>query len=96
MAIFAHSALQGITTDQYDALNAELRKLPGDPFAGCLSHVCIPSSSGLHILDLWESEEAMEKFGTIVMPIAERLGLPRSQEPPTISKVHSYWVPGVA
>jgi hypothetical protein len=92
MAIFAHSTLAGVTTDQYDALDAELRKLPGDPFAGCLAHICVPGPAGLHILDLWESEEAMKKFGTIVMPLADRLGLPRSPEPPTISKAHAYWV----
>lgn len=96
MAIFAHSTLPGITTDQYDNLNAELKALPGNPFAGCLSHICVPGPNGLHILDLWESKEAMERFGTIVMPVAQRLGLPRSPEPPTVSKVHAYWVPGMA
>lgn len=94
MAIFMKATLQGMTTDQYEALNAELQALPGDTFAGCLSHVCVPTETGLEIYDLWESQEAMDKFGVVMMPVAEKQGLPASSAPPAVSQVHSYWVPG--
>ncbi|MFJ2088584.1 hypothetical protein ACIOEW_04875 [Streptomyces sp. NPDC087901] len=94
MAIFMKASLPGMTTDQYDALNAELQALPGDTFAGCLSHVCVPTDSGIEVYDLWESEEAMDKFGAVMMPVAEKQGLPASSERPKVSQVHRYWIPG--
>ncbi|WP_328909613.1 hypothetical protein OG230_08995 [Streptomyces sp. NBC_00234] len=94
MAIFMKATLPGITTDQYDALNAELQALPGDTFAGCLSHVCVPTDAGLEIYDLWESQEAMDKFGAVIMPVAEKMGMPPSPEPPAALPVHNHWVPG--
>lgn len=83
-----------MTTEQYDALNAELRLLPGDTYAGCLAHVCVPTDSGVEIYDLWESQEAMDAFFTVMMPIAEKQGLPVSAERPTVSPVHGYRVAG--
>lgn len=94
MAIFMKASLPGITTDQYDALNAELQSLPGDTFAGCLAHVCVPTDTGIVVYDLWESQEAMDKFGTVMMPVAEKQGLPAASERPTVSQVHNYWIPG--
>ncbi|MFD8688941.1 hypothetical protein [Streptomyces sp. NPDC059651] len=94
MAIFMKASLPGMTTDQYEALNAELQALPGDTFAGCLSHVCVATESGIEVYDLWESEEAMDKFGAVMMPVAEKQGLPASGERPTVSQVHRYWLPG--
>lgn len=94
MAVFMKATMQGMTTDQYDALNAELQALPGDTFAGCMSHVCVPTDSGIDVYDLWESEEAMEKFGTVMMPVAEKQGLPAGSERPAVSQVHRYWLPG--
>ncbi|MER5898282.1 hypothetical protein [Streptomyces sp. NPDC001876] len=94
MAVFTKALLPGITVEQYDALNAELQALPGDTFAGCLSHVCVPTDAGLEIYDLWESREAMDRFGALVMPIAEKQGMPQASGPPAVSPVHNYWVPG--
>ncbi|MFI1399181.1 hypothetical protein [Streptomyces sp. NPDC020681] len=93
MAIFMHATLPGVTTDQYDALNAELQALPGDTFAGCLSHACLPSAAGLEIFDIWDSEESMDKFGTVMMPVAEKLGLPQAPNRPTVRQIHNYWIP---
>lgn len=91
MAIFMKASLPGMTTDRYEALNAELEALPGDTFAGCLSHVCVPTDTGLEIYDVWESEDAMNTFGGIIMPLVEKLGLPDSGEPPAVSQVHRFW-----
>ncbi|MEK8142636.1 hypothetical protein NKH18_11210 [Streptomyces sp. M10(2022)] len=82
-------AVPGFTTDQYNALNADLRAQPGDIFAGCLAHVCVSTDSGVEIYDVWESEEAMDKFFELMMPIAEKHGLPVSGERPVISPVYA-------
>ncbi|UYQ61561.1 hypothetical protein [Streptomyces peucetius] len=70
-----------MTIEQYEELNAKLRAEPGDTFAGCPVHVCVPKDSGLEICDLWESEEAMNKFATVMMPVAERMGLTATSAP---------------
>lgn len=93
MAIFMKASLPGMTTDQYEALNAELRSLPGDTFAGCLAHVCVTTGTGIEVYDLWESQEAMDKFGAVMMPVAEKQGLPATGARPEVSQVHRYWLP---
>ncbi|MGW6140232.1 hypothetical protein ACWFRM_41900 [Streptomyces sp. NPDC055144] len=93
MAVFMQAEPTGVTTDQYDALNAKLRAAPGNPFEGCLSHVAVPTNSGVQIFDLWESEEAMQKFSGIVMPLAAEVGITGGSMPQS-SEVHNYWVAG--
>ncbi|MER7811656.1 hypothetical protein [Streptomyces sp900116325] len=93
MAIFVHATLSGVTADQYDALHRELQALPEDPFAGCLSQVCTVTDSGVELFDLWESPEAAERFGAVMLPIAEKLGLPMTSGPPKMSQTHRYRVP---
>ncbi|MDJ0342379.1 hypothetical protein QMK19_21845 [Streptomyces sp. H10-C2] len=56
MAIFMHAELPGVTTAQYDTLNAALQALPGNTFEGCLSHVAVGTPTGLQIFDVWESQ----------------------------------------
>ncbi|GAA1511278.1 hypothetical protein GCM10009730_14770 [Streptomyces albidochromogenes] len=93
MAIFMQVELAGVTSEQYDELNAKLQSLPGNPFEGCLAHVAVATGSGLQVFDLWESEEALRRFNDVVMPVASEVGMPQGGEP-TTSQVHNYWVPG--
>jgi hypothetical protein len=93
MAVLMRAVLPDVTTEQYEELNAKLRAEPGDTFAGCLVHVCVPKTSGLEIYDLWESEEAMNNFATVMMPVAERMGLTATAAPPEIMPVHRYNFP---
>ncbi|MFI8962585.1 hypothetical protein ACIGO8_10745 [Streptomyces sp. NPDC053493] len=93
MAVFVHAVLNGVSTDQYDALNAKLQGTP-EIFEGCLSHVCVPTDSGLEIFDLWETERQMNAFTEKMMPVAADLGWPVTQAPPRTRTVHNYWVPG--
>ncbi|MEU7028456.1 hypothetical protein AB6O49_02835 [Streptomyces sp. SBR177] len=95
MAIFVHAVLDGITTDQYDALNARLQTVPGI-FEGCVSHTCTTTDKGLEIFDTWESEEHMKAFGEKMMPIAAELGLPEIPSEPRVLPVHNQWAPGGA
>lgn len=92
MAIFMHASLPGVTTDQYDTLNAKLQETP-EIFDGCIAHVCVPSSDGLDIYDVWESEQHMQAFGEKMMPIAESAGLSGPGGQPEASPVHNYWIP---
>ncbi|MET9726996.1 hypothetical protein [Streptomyces zaomyceticus] len=92
MAIFVHAVLPGVTTDQYDQLNAKLQETP-DVFDGCVSHACVRTDGGLEVFDLWESEGQMNAFVERMMPIAAGLGWPAGAAP-RIMPVHNHWVPG--
>ncbi|MFI6449524.1 hypothetical protein [Kitasatospora sp. NPDC050543] len=93
MAIFMHAELPGVSSAQYNALNAALQQLPGNPFEGCLSHVAIANGGGMSIYDLWESRQAMDAFVERMMPVAQGQGLPQPPSQPTVSEVHNYWMP---
>ncbi|MFF2774373.1 hypothetical protein ACFVU3_05645 [Streptomyces sp. NPDC058052] len=92
MAILVHAVLGGVSTDQYDTLNAKLQSTPGI-FDGCLSHACVSTDSGLEIFDVWASEEQMKAFADRMMPIAADLGW-KDQPMPRVVSVHNHWVPG--
>ncbi|WP_055598283.1 hypothetical protein [Streptomyces aureus] len=94
MAIFVHAVLPGVTTEQYDQLNAKLQETP-DIFDGCVSHACVPTDDGLEVFDIWESEGHMNAFVERMMPVATGLGWPVS-EAPRVMRVHNHWVPGAS
>ncbi|MBB4951779.1 hypothetical protein F4556_007314 [Kitasatospora gansuensis] len=93
MAVLIHAVIPGVTTDQYDALNARLQETP-EIFAGCLSHVCVPTGEGLEVFDVWASEQQMMAFADKMMPLAVEEGWPAGPGQPEILPVHNYWVPG--
>ncbi|MEU5399392.1 hypothetical protein ABZ348_08850 [Streptomyces sp. NPDC005963] len=94
MAILLHATLPGVTTEEYDRLHKELQALPGDTFAGCLTHACVKTATGLEVYDLWESPEAIEKFFTVMMPVTERLGWSAPEQAPVQQEVYNYWLGG--
>ena len=57
----------------------------GQP-AGRLYHCTFGPGDKLQILDIWESLEAVQKFGETFLPIAQELGLDLGQ--PVIEPVH--------
>ncbi|BFV61054.1 hypothetical protein KCMC57_up61580 [Kitasatospora sp. CMC57] len=85
--------LPGITTDQYDSLNARLQQTP-EIFEGCLSHACVPTDGGLEIYDIWESERHMAAFAEKMGPVAAEQGLPAQPGQTDVFPLHNHWVPG--
>ncbi|MFF9498519.1 hypothetical protein [Streptomyces sp. NPDC014656] len=92
MAILVHAVLGGVSTDQYDQLNAKFQEIPGI-FDGCVSHACVATDGGLEIFDIWASQEQMEAFAEKMMPVAADLGW-ADQPRPRVVAVHNHWVPG--
>ena len=49
---------------------------PADwPVEGLLAHVAGQGERGFRVLDVWESEDAFRRFGAILVPILEELGV---------------------
>jgi hypothetical protein len=49
---------------------------PADwPAEGMLVHTAGEAEGGFRIVDVWESEEAVQRFGETLMPILQELGI---------------------
>ena len=43
---------------------------------GILSHAAGPTDDGWRVVDVWESEEAFQRFGQVIGPILQEVGMP--------------------
>lgn len=77
---------RGMTTKQYDQSWVEIRKAGHTHPKGLIHHFGAPTSNGMLIVDLWESAERFEAFGKTLMPILEKLQIPKTK--PTILPLH--------
>ena len=70
----------GGTREQYEEVGRRLtdgkglNSLESWPAEGVLSHVAGPTDSGWRVIDVWESEEAFQRFGATIGPILEEVG----------------------
>ena len=76
-----------VTRENYEA---SVQKLTGGkgrmesrddwPVEGLLVHITGQSAHGFRIIDVWESEEACQKFGEVLQPILEEVGITDAPE----------------
>jgi hypothetical protein len=57
------------------------------PVDGLLSHAAGEAPGGFRVVDVWESEEACNRFGDVLMPILQEIGV---NEPPEIYPAHAF------
>lgn len=57
------------------------------PVEGLLMHVAGQGVGGFRVIDVWESEEAVAKFGQILIPILQDLGV---TDQPEIYPAHTF------
>ncbi|MEY9965526.1 hypothetical protein ABIA33_003572 [Streptacidiphilus sp. MAP12-16] len=86
MAIIAVFDLPGMTQAQYEAATNKLNKGRGLvkassdwPVPGLIAHISGPSPTGWYVADVWDSEESFAKFGEIIVPILQDLGVTAPQ-----------------
>ncbi|HKB19405.1 MAG TPA: hypothetical protein VKC65_00230 [Gaiellaceae bacterium] len=81
------------TQEQYEE---SVRKLTGKdrldspadwPVEGLLSHSAGQGEGHFRVVDIWESEEAANRFGEIIVPILRELGV---EGDPDLYSVHTY------
>lgn len=65
----------GMTEKQYDQVWNELRRIGHANPAGLLHHVSAFHNNNCLVFDVWESREAFDKFGKILMPILYKMGI---------------------
>ncbi len=65
-------AAQNLTADTYAAINARLGDLDDPP--GRTFHASFHVDDQLHVFDVWESVDAFDAFGAVLLPLLAEYG----------------------
>ncbi|MDI1461218.1 hypothetical protein QEZ54_09590 [Catellatospora sp. KI3] len=71
-----------LTQERYDQIvlrltggSGRMQSVADWPVSGLLMHVAGQSPHGFRVVDVWESEEACQRFGEILKPILAEVGV---------------------
>ncbi len=87
MAITAVFKVPTMTSEQYDKVIKELEVKGAGAPDGRLHHVASPDGAGWFVVDIWESEEKLDKFAQVLMPTLEGVGVTPPE--PEIRPLHN-------
>ena len=87
MAISVYINPVSATAAQYDEIIRRLDAAGAGKPAGRLYHACFGSGDKLQVFDIWESQQAFDKFGETMMPIVQEVGVNLGQ--PMVDPVHN-------
>jgi hypothetical protein len=94
MPVVAVFQSPSLTQEQYEKTVVKLSggksrvESPGDwPVEGLLAHIAGQGANGFRVVDVWESEDAFQRFGEKLMPILQQLGV---EGEPEIYSAHTF------
>jgi hypothetical protein len=94
MPVVAFFQSPSLTQERYEASVVKVSggksrvESPADwPVEGLLAHVAGRSPSGFRVVDVWESEEAFQRFGEALIPILRELGV---EGEPEVYPAHTF------
>ncbi|SRR5258708_872955 len=90
MAIVVMQDFPGGTVEQYDQVTERLNLGNKSP-KGNLVHIAGPIEGGFRVVDVWESQEALNAFMGVLGPVAQSVGIPAPQV--TIWPAHNMLTP---
>jgi hypothetical protein len=74
MAVLMLMEVPGGTQELYDAFNREMDMRPETLPDGLIAHYAGPSESGWQVVDVWESQDAFDRFAQErLMPAGQRV-----------------------
>lgn len=91
MALGIYFNPDSMNAAKYDDVIKRLDAAGAGKPAGRLYHACFGSGDKLQVFDIWESQEAFDKFGETLMPILGQVGLDPGQ--PMVEPIHNI-IPG--
>ena len=91
MALGIYFNPDSMNAAKYDDVIKRLDATGAGKPAGRLHHACFGSGDKLQVFDIWESQEAFDKFGETLMPILGQVGLDPGQ--PMVEPIHNI-IPG--
>jgi hypothetical protein len=80
-----------MTAAQYHEAVAALKKAGAQHPPGRHYHCCFGTSDKVQIFDVWDSKESFDKFGEVLLPILQKLGVDSGA--PMVSEIQGVVVP---
>jgi len=87
MALGIYFSPASMSASQYDEVIRRLDAAGAGKPAGRRNHFCFGPAEKLEVFDIWDSQEAFEAFGAVLMPILAELGVDPGQ--PYIQPIHN-------
>ena len=87
MALGIYFPMESMSTEQYDDVVRRLEAAGAGPPPGRSYHCAFSGGSGLHVFDVWDSQESFDEFGQKLMPILGEVGVDPAE--PQIAEVHN-------
>jgi hypothetical protein len=75
MALAMYFAPDHFPREQYDTCIERLADAGQAAPSGRLYHVAFAGGDGVHVFDVWDSQESFEAFGQTLLPILRDLGV---------------------
>jgi len=91
MALGMYFTPSSFTLKEYDEVMSRLEAAGAAAPPGRLFHVAMEEGGGMRLFDVWESAEAFQAFGAVLVPILAELGIDPGE--PHVSPVHNV-IPG--
>jgi hypothetical protein len=86
MAIAAYFHPKNMTLEQFNEVHRRLSDAGSAEPAGRIHHSCMGTDGDLMVYDIWESQEAFEAFGAVLMPIVAEVGIDVGE--PAVMPIH--------
>jgi hypothetical protein len=77
MPIGIYIEVENMNTNTYAAINERLGAMDNPP--GRTFHAAFDVGEQIHVFDVWESKDAFEAFGTVLMPLLDEYGVDAGQ-----------------
>jgi hypothetical protein len=94
MTVLAIHHVPSLTQERYEAVvlrltngKSRLVSTSDGGIEGLLVHVAGQGEDGFWVVDVWESQKAVDRFGELVAPIAQEVGI---EEPMKTYPVHTF------
>lgn len=87
MAIGVYINPEALTAAHYDQIVAELEDAGEGRPAGRTFHCAFGPADKLMIFDIWDSQQAFEEFGKVLMPLVAKTGVELGE--PAIMNIHN-------
>ena len=87
MAIATYFHPTSLTAAQYDEAIRELEAAGAANPAGRVHHSCFGPDNALMVYEVWESPQAFEAYGPVLMPILAKVGIDPGA--PDVMPVHN-------
>src|SRR5579863_1400731 len=89
MSIVVRFSPKSLTSEKYDEAMRRLDKTDGAwPPQGLDYHVCFGADGNLRVSEIWDSQEQLQAFGELLMPLLADVGIEQSDEP-EIFEIHN-------